>query len=228
MRDYLSGLPPYAVLIFRRLDFWLGGLFALVLFFSADQIHIGKHQLSHHRNEVTLVIVILAFVESGYRIYCEQRDMRAELAERVRVDARLISLGYTYPSPGTDETLMTVRVEWDIWADREVDTDKLALNLIYVYDKRWYQVWKKARFPQTGIRRRGERTVGYRKKITTNMDMPVSDSAVFDHLTKRGEDKTAHWLLELVLITGMPKAEYRIPVFIDPDTQKTRGAFPPL
>ena len=142
MKDYFSGWPRYAERLFKRIDFLLGGLLAVLVFFLADHIQIGDYQLSHHRGIVTLVIAILALAESGYRVYREEHDMRTKFAAHVRVSAKLKRLAFDHPDPGPGQTLLTAEVGWEIWTDAEVFTDQLALNMIYVYDKRWWQFWR--------------------------------------------------------------------------------------
>ncbi len=152
-------------------------------------------------------------------------DRIDRLEADVRVTARIGSISSNMPDPGPDKTRLVVHVFWEIWTDRDVvATDKLALNLIHVYDKPWWQFWKMTRFPQTGIPREGH-TVEYREKIYNNMLMPYRDDAVFEYITDRNPSNNAHWLLELVLVTGVPDRRYCIPIEIG---NLNRGNNPPL
>ena len=56
----------------------------------------------------------------------------------------------------------------------------------------------------------------------------MKDDAQFEYVTDRPGSDQPHWELELVLITGVPAGEHRIPVFIDMEELRSRGTFPPL
>ena len=153
--------------------------------------------------------------------------MRAERESSIKVTAQPSSWAINLPDPGPDKVSLSVRVIWEVWVKEDIATDKLALNLIYVYDKPGWKFWKKTRFPQTGIPPKGQGT-RYRKRIGAKGTQPFRDEATFEYVGDREEEGDPHWLLELVLITGMPTGEHRIPVFIDYDEMRSRGTYPPL
>ena len=208
----------------QRLDLFVGIGAGVIFFLIAVACGLGRAVIV----PVTIAIVILAVVEAGYVVYREERIMRAERERHVRVTARLGALSANIPDPGPGKVSVTAHVFWEIWVDRDVSTDALALNLIYVYDKPWWQLWKRSRVPKMGIPPKGERTTQYRRSIHTNDFQPFQDDAVFEYVSDRREEGDPHWLLELVLVTGVPADKHRIPVFIDYDELRSRGANLPL
>jgi hypothetical protein len=66
--------------------------------------------------------------------------------------------------------------------------------------------------------------------IYASENQPHRDNAVFDYLEVIGDNPgfEPHWLLELVIITGMPVGEYRVPVAVDYHEIHARGTNPPL
>lgn len=169
-----------------------------------------------------LIIGLTALVRVG--------DLRDEL-ERQRATVRLTTQIGTYtaniPDPGPNKQSISVRVVWEIWVNQDVSTDRLALNLYYVYEKRWWQVWKRTRFAQKGIRPKGgdER---YRKSIRAIDPQPFRDSATFEYVADRQQSYDPCWELELVLVTGVPSATHRVPVAFDYEEMHNRGRDLPL
>ena len=176
---------------------------------------------------IVLPAVIIVLAEAGYGAYREERQMRAEREANVRLTAKLGSLSANIPDPGPDRVSLSVHVFWEVWVNQDVSTDKLALNLIYVYEKPWWRFWKRVRFPQKGIPPKGRETTQYRKRIYAGEFQPFKDDAVFEYVGDRMGIEP-HWLLELVLLTGVPMGEHRVPVFIDRDELRSRGTNPPL
>ena len=172
-------------------------------------------------------ITAVALFLASYGVYREERTMRAEREKNIRVTARLGSCKANIPDPGPNKVSLRVGVVWEVWAKQDVTFDRLALNLIYVYDKHWWQFWKKTRFPQTGIPPIGQDHTQYRQRVNASGPQPFRDDTEFEYVGD-SEDASPHWLLELVLIAGVPVAEYRIPVFIDWDEIRSRGTNPPL
>jgi len=168
------------------------------------------------------IIGITALIRLG-----QLRDDLAQYRATVRVTARLGSLSANIPDPGPDKVSLSVHVFWEVWVNQDVSTDRLGLNLIYVYDKRWWQFWRKTRFPQKGIPPKGQDTTQYRRRIYASESQPFKDDAIFEYVADRTGFEP-HWELELVLVTGVPSASYRIPVFIDYDELRSRGTNPPL
>lgn len=223
MRDYLQYFSDYAWRCFPRIDFVCGGVLAIVYFFVAD--HIG---LTNYKTSVVAFIIAFSILEASYGVYRQERIMRAERERNVRVTAKLDSLSQNIPDPGPDKASLSVHVLWEVWVTQDVSTDKLALNLIYVYEKRWWQFWKKTRFPQVGIPPKGQGTTQYRKTYNRNQYQPNHDEATFEYVGDRRKGAEPHWILELVLKTGLPVGEHRIPVFIDWAEIRSRGTNPPL
>ena len=224
MKAHFAAFPDYLYRAASKLDLYVGVgagiLFLLVAYFtSIDQQTVAT---------ATVSIVALSFFMAGYGVYRDERELRAERDSALRMTAELVSLAANTPDPGPDRTRLTVQVLWEMWVQQDVSTDKLALNLIYVYDKPWWRFWKKTRFPQKGIPPNMRDHNQYRKLLSATKPQPIKDSARFDYIAERNMPGDPHWLLELVLITGMPKGEYRIPVYIDYDKIQSRGTHPSL
>ncbi|MCH7836010.1 MAG: hypothetical protein IH864_04000 [Chloroflexi bacterium] len=224
MKAYIAWVSEYVSRVLKRLDTAAGialgiGLF-LVLFVAGGvgatlsvQISVG----------ITLVLLF----EATYGVFREERQMRAERESSIKVTAKPSSWAINHPDPGPDKVSLSVHVIWEVWVKEDISTDKLALNLIYVYDKPWWKFWKKTRFPQMGIPPKDQGT-RYRKRIGAKGTQPFGDGATFEYIGDREEEGDPHWLLELVLITGMPAGEHRIPVFIEDYEMRSRGTYPPL
>jgi hypothetical protein len=79
----------------------------------------------------------------------------------------------------------------------------------------------------TGIPPNGKNTY-YRKLYAASAPQPNVDQADFDYVADSATSAEPHWLLELVIVTAIPKTEHRIPIFIDWDELHSRGTNPPL
>jgi hypothetical protein len=220
---FLRDLWDYGWLVLHRVDFVCGGVLAIVYFFVADHIGLGNYS-----GYVTVVIVLAAFLEASYAVYRQERKMRAEREQNVRLAARLNSLAANIPDPGPDKVSLAIEVYWEMWVDRAVTLDQLGLNVIYVYDRPWWQFLRKTRFPKTGLPRKGQDTTQFRLTIDESMGRPYHDIAAFEYVADRESRESPHWLLEFVIKTGMPVGEYRAAVFIDYDELRSRGTNPPL
>ncbi len=117
-----------------------------------------------------------------------------------------------------------------MWARVETATDQLALNLIYVSNKQWWQFWEKGRSPKLSMTRNGQDSNRYRRTLAPPGALqPDKDEGVFTWLGERqGLRHVRRFELELVLVTGMPHARYSVPVAIDWEAIKSRGTNPPL
>ncbi len=224
MREHFAHLPDFLYRALHKLDLYVGVGAGIVFLVIAFLLSIGEQAVV--TGTVAIAAILVFF--SGYSVYREERQMRTERERNIRVTARAGSWAINHPDPGHGRASINVRIFWEVWVSREaVATDKLALNLIYVYDKPWWQFWKKTRFPQKGIPQKGRETTQYRVMIDPNDNQPFKGDAIFEYIGESAETDP-HWLLELVLITGMPAGEHRIPIFIDYDEMRSRGTYPPL
>jgi len=224
MREHFSNLTDYLYRVAHKLDLYVGIGAGIIFFAIAYFASIGEQAVV----TVTLAIFAVSLFLSGYGVYREERQMRAEREGGIKVAVRSGSWAFNYPDPGPDKVSLIVHLFWEVWVNQDVSTDKLALNLIHVYDRPWWQFWKQTRFPQIGIPRKGKNSAQYRVMIYASDNQPFKDDGAFEYVGDRAEEGDPHWLLELVLITGMPVGEHRIPVSIDYEEMRTRGTNPPL
>lgn len=218
----LGDIWDYGWLVFRRVDFACGGVLAIIYFFAAE--HIG---LGNYKGYVTVGIVVVAVIEASYAVYRKERVMRSEREQHTRVTARISSIAANVPDPGPTMSSLRVDVYWEMWTDRVVTLDQMALNFIYGYDRPWWNFWAKRLVPQKGLPRQGADSTEFRLTIQENMS-PYHDIATFEYSAPRNTAYNPHWLLEFVIKTGMPLGEYRIPIFLDHDELRRRGTHPPL
>lgn len=224
MLSYFRELPDYAGRLLWRMDTATGIIIGLAFFLIAYLTGLSQNLVV----VITVAIIMLSAMEAGYQIYREERTMRSEVEKDVIVKANLSSLAANMPDPGPDKSSLTVEVILEIWVKEDVSTDMLALNLIYVYDRSWWQFWKRTRFPQTGIpAKENKDSTLYRKRIYAQQFQPHRESFTFEYVGDRHIEGDPHWVLELVLTTGVPVGEHRIPIFIDHDLEERR-ANPPL
>ena len=156
------------------------------------------------------------------------RDEIDEMKSSIRVTATLNSLSM-FSSNDPEERRLRADVSWEVWVDRDIATDQLALNLIYEYDRPWWSLGRTRRVPTRGLVSEGQETTEYRKQILASDAQPFEDNATFKYRPPSDEEAAdARWLMELVLLTGVPKDEYRVPVFVDHEALRTRGTLPPL
>ena len=220
MRGYLMYLGDFLHHAVFRIESCVGVLGIVAVVVSILVIKVP--------DAIILPAVVLVLAEAGYGAYRGERAMRAEREAAVRATAKLGSLSANLPDPGPDKVSLRVHVFWEVWVNQDVSTDRLGLNLIYVYEKPWWQFWKKARRPKTGIPPKGQDDTQYRKRIYASELQPFRDDAIFEYVGDRAEAEEPHWKLELVLIMGMPPGEHRIPIFIDYEEVRKRGTNPPL
>lgn len=209
----------------RRELFLLGGTVATALFGANDALDLFGSGSEYDKWVffVAFLLLVGAMIWRVLKLHLQIDDYE----NKVRVTAKLANLSQNPPDTDDDKVSLQVRVDWEVWSEKDVSVERLALNMIYDYGKGWWQFWKKSRKPITGIPPNGESTY-YRKRYNASADQPNTDHADFDYVADRESSKEAHWLLELVLITAIPKTEHRIPIFIDWDEMHSRGANPPL
>jgi hypothetical protein len=146
--------------------------------------------------------------------------------QSVRITGKLASLSANPPGTADDESRLKVVVIWEVWSAQDISVERLALNLYYDYGRGWWQLWKKRTEAITGIPPDNESTY-YRKRCKADRPQPNSDNAEFEYVADRYPNDDPHWLLELVVITAIPKTEHRIPIFIDYDEMQSRESNPP-
>lgn len=225
MKAYIAWVSEYVSRVLKRLDTAAGIALGIVLFLV---LFVAGGVGATLSLQISVGITLVLLFEAAYGVFREERQMRAERERTVKVTAKVGSLSSNIPDPGRDKASLRVQVIWEVWVNQDISTDKLALNVIYVYDKPWWQFWKRTRFPKRRMRREGEDTAQYRKTIRAADNQPFKDHAIFEYVGDREEEGDPHWLMELVLITGMPAGEHRIPVFIDYAEIRSRGTYPPL
>ncbi len=177
---------------------------------------------------VFVAVLVVASLLGAFSVFREERMMRAERDEAVRLTARLGSLVANSPDPGPDKESLRVHVFWEIWVAHDVATESLALNLTYEYPRRWRRLRRRRRERITGIPRKATGTTEYRASIRASDPQPFKADAEFEYVADREESADPHWLLDLVLVTGVPRGRYHVPVFIDLEEMRRRGTYPPL
>jgi hypothetical protein len=222
MKQYFALLPEYLARYGERLDLF-AGIVAGVLFFVIAWVS----GLSGRANVViTVGIILVATLEAGYSVYREERIMRAEREAKVRLIASPGSINWNYPDPGPGKVRLKTRIHWEIWIDEDISTAQLALNIIGIRHKKWWQVFQRRRNPLIGMRPNGQDTPHYRKNFRRIDPQPIEDNAEFEYegpLDWSDEDGLLG--LELVLVTGSPAGEYR--AYVDPRLWE-RGSTKPL
>jgi hypothetical protein len=177
-------------------------------------------------------IFVLAIILIGcFALYeLHKLDDRIEaLTSDLRLTAKVGRMSMNLPDSTPDnKSRISVDVHWEIWVNQDVATDKLALNIIYVFDRRWWQVWKKTHLPQRGLTIDDADDATYRKQIKASAERPYKGSGRFTYEGDRFIKGDPHWILELVLHTGMPERRLTTPVFLDWDELHSRGSKPPL
>ena len=177
-----------------------------------------------------LALAATALAIGGYLTWREERIRRADMEQRVRIEATLGSFSANVPDPGPDKASISAHVFWEIWNTKNVSTDSLALNIVYLYPRHWWQVWKRTRFEKEGVAGKRNGTTQYRRALyADDLQKPFKDNDVFEYTGPREEKGDPHWLLELVLWTGTPRTRYAVPLMLPtPEELHSRGTNPPL
>lgn len=211
MVGYFGFISEYIGAILRRWDTACGiviGLITLALFLAGVGV------------KLSLIIPLVAtgglFIEATYGVYRVERSMRSKLERSIRIETRVGSYSQNYPDPGEDKVSIKVFLQWEMWAKVETVTDQLALNVIYVYKKRFWQFWRKRKSPKFGMTRNDQASNQYRHTLPPPGALqPHKDEGTFTWVGDRKEVRALHGFeLELVLVTGMPVSRYSQPVSI--------------
>jgi len=226
MKEHFSDLPAFLYAVAHKVTLYVGVGAGIIFVIFAYLTSMDTRTIT----TLTVAIIGLSLLLAAYGVYHEERAMRSKLEERVRIAARVSRQVKNIPDPGKDKESLEVHLVWDMWAREETATDQLALNLIYVYEKHWWQFWEKAKSPKFGMSRNGQESIQYRRIIGISAaQQPDRDEGVFkwagDKKTLRG---VRGFELELVLVTGMPPGRYSVPVAIDWKEIRSRGSNPPL
>ena len=223
--SFLRYVPEYSWRCFKHIDFILGGLIATVVWYLVAE-PIG---LTNYKSRIAVLLITITCALASYAVFREERIMRSKREQSLQFRATLGALSVNYPDPGPDKESLMAHVTWEIWTNETIYTKYIGLNVIYVYDRPWWQFWKKTRFPQTGIPIKGAQSTEYRVQLPTNQYQPFTGEADFEYIADRESSSDPHWILELVLITGMPPGRYSAPVTIlDPAERLRRESNPPL
>lgn len=224
--NYLRDIPDYVGRLLWRMDTASGIVVGIIFFFVAPTLGLSD-RLSFI---ITAGIIVLSALEAGYGLYRHERETRSRLEQDVRITATLASFSGNVPDPGPGKSSIKVQVHWEIWVREDVSTDKLALNMIYSYDKPRWKFWKRTRFPQMGIPPDGADSTQYRKRILADQLQPFKGSASFEYVADTSHGDDPRWEIELVIVMGVPAKEYRIPVSLYEAQREMnmRGTYPPL
>ncbi len=174
---------------------------------------------------LALAVTSLSTPFMAFRKVKSERDA---LQRNVRITAYIGAMAVNYPDLGPDKVSLHVSVSWEVWTNQDIWTDRLALNLIDVYERKWWVPWRKTRFPKVGIPPKGQDSTQWRHPINTGSAslQPATFCTHFEWVGDRKRPDAHHFELELVLVTGIPIGTHRIPVDVIP--LQGRGATPPL
>lgn len=201
---------------------------AVINFTGLSEIKIANQTIQW---PALVTIGAVIFVVLVVRQFMTYEGLLEEHRSVLRVTAQLGSFSANAPDPGPAKSSIRAHVFWEIWVSQDVATDKMGLNLIFEYDKPWWQFWwfwKRTKFPQVGIPQTGKDSTQHREWIRVGEFQPRKGDAVFEFVGNRDEPGDPHWLLELVLITGVPRGEYRVPIIPDWAGTRDRRHNPPL
>lgn len=168
--------------------------------------------------------VIVLGVVAWFQV-AKAHDRIGALEEDVRMTAQISWFAANVPRPSPDRTGFRIGIVFEVWVFRDVSTDELGLNVIYLYDRRWWQVWKRTTYPQKGLPPNGQSDRIYRKRLAAAAMQPIRDEASFEYVAPSDSASSPHWLLELVLRTGMPKRTLRVPLTLELPSE---DPFPPM
>ncbi len=151
MFGYFRFLPDYARAIMRRWNTACGIVIGI-----GSVVFLAVFNVGEPRTVVivTLSIMAVLLAEATYGVYRTEHAMRSEFEKSVRISAKVDSWAQNYPDPGKDKESLEVHLLWEMWATETTATDQLALNLIYVFKKRWWRFWGKGKSPQYGMTRK--------------------------------------------------------------------------
>jgi len=176
---------------------------------------------------------ILGFVAFAIYMSLIIRDKQMQInksREIIRLSARPSSLAINYPSKTEKplshaEVSIKATIQFEIWADVDVHTAKLVLNVVGIRYRRWWRLFQTSK-RLFHIARGGYYDPIYRKQIKVADAQPFEDHATFEW---RGWREIVDWgdsfLLELALETGSPAGIWR--VVVDPKLYE-RGVATPL
>ena len=175
-------------------------------------------------------IFLAAIVILGVTSVIRLENLREEIAvlkSSVRLTATIESME-PVPTGSAARTTFRAGVHWEVWVDRDVATDQLALNVVHEYDRPWWKLRRSKRVAVQGIPAQGESTTQYRRQILSSEPQPFADTATFEFEPERGAHGEPRWIFELVLKTGVPLAEYRVELPAPRNATETAHALPPL
>lgn len=176
-----------------------------------------------------LLLLIIPFI--AYRkIYLKLENIESRI--RLKASPGFMAINHplkTEPPLERGEASINTTIYFEIWADIDIHTAKLVLNVVGIRNLCWRRFWR-IFLPKSkrllGIRIEGQDTPIYRKQIKHSDMQPFNDKANFKW---RGERGKVSWgdsfILELALDMGSPKGIWK--VVIDPELYE-RGATTPL
>ena len=110
-------------------------------------------------------LLVLSLTDGAYRAYYRERDAREQRDRALRLD---VTVGSWSQMPGQDNkgTKFDLFLVWDIWADEEMETSKLAVEMVALDRGRWWKTpWRRIRPRATAIK-------GLCKDGAENRDVP--------------------------------------------------------
>ena len=175
------------------------------------------------------LFVLLAILILGITALNRLARLHEELEKyqsRVRLVARPGSISWNVPDPGPSKIRLTAHIHWEIWTDIDIRTSALALNLVGIRLREWWQIWRVFQSevkPLMGLRIKGNDTPDYRKTFAAKSPQPIQDNAEFEYEGPLSWDGPVS--LVLVLKTGSPPGRFTSTV--DPRLWE-RGSKSPL
>ena len=160
------------------------------------------------------LLYLAAFLLFGIAALIRLVHLQAELdkhKERVRLVARPASTAWNFEKGlKRDEISLDTAIQLHIWADCDLDTDSLVLNLVGVRLRKWWEVWKmllptKKRL--FAIHVVGQDSREFRRSIRAADLQPYKELVPFRWRGKPNWDGAFLW--ELALVTGRPAGTWR-------------------
>jgi len=205
MARYVAGLPEWLGRVLIRAD-TLGGIgLGIVLFLLAALFA----QVRGVAMPLGVVFVVLTLLEASYGVYLSEREMRAERERKLWVDAKIARLAANYPDPGPDKVSLGVTVVCEVWTSIDATTSDVGLNVIYMWRDHWWEFWKRGTRRMVGLSPDGQDSTKFRRSIRAADPQPIRWQFNFDYVAERTDDDP-HWLIELVLKTGIPPDTIRV------------------